>query len=407
MKFALLTALLALPFTAFAQEEESTNRYTQQIFVANKSIYSPTFKYEPQFINAWGIAIRPAGAGGHFWITAKDISYEYIGDVRRSPDPKLHKLQQDELKVVKLPVGGADKFSTSTVFSGSKKDFVITQEVKGAEPITAPTKFFFSSDGGIISAWTERKKEDGSFDWPETANNVIDRSKEGAQYFGLALSHDYDTLYAVNFGVNPGIEVYGGDFKPRPLQFEQPFDGNKNGKVDPGEYAPFNIQQFTLPTGQPRLFVTYAKTRACPAAEVQKKTCAQGELFPGEEDITAAGNGRLVEFTEQGEVINIWDDSGQLSAPWGMAIAPADFGELSGMLLVANFGSGTIAAYDMETHGFVDVLRDAKGKPVVIDKIWGLLFGNGVGLGDSNALYFTAGPKDETDGIFGALRPVK
>ncbi len=406
MKLARIIALLVLPLAAHAQEQ-STNRYTQEVFVANKASYKPSFMTEPNLINAWGIAIRPAGAGGHFWITAKDISYEYVGDVRRSTDPKMHKLHQDGLKIVKLPIGGTDKFSTSTVFSGSKKDFVITQEVKGAEPITAPTKFFFSSDGGIISAWTERKKEDGSFDWPETANNVIDRSKQGVQYFGLAISHDYDTLYAANFGVNPGIEVYGGDFEPRPMQFEQPFDDNKNGKVDTGEYAPFNIQQLTLPTGQQRIFVTYAKTLACPAAEIKKGTCKKGEIFPGEEDITVAGNGRLVEFTEQGEVVNIWDDNGQLSAPWGMAIAPADFGELSGKLLVANFGSGTIAAYDPETHGFSDVLRDAKGKPVVIDKVWGLLFGNGVGLGDSNALYFTAGPKDETDGIFGALRPVK
>jgi uncharacterized protein (TIGR03118 family) len=99
-------------------------------------------------------------------------------------------------------------------------------------------------------------------------------------------------------------------------------------------------------------------------------------------------------------------DDGRLSAPWGLAYAPPDFGALVNTLLVGNFGDGSIAAFDATTHEFVDVLRDARGEPIAIEKIWSLLFGNGESLGDANALYFAAGPDDEKDGVFGSLRPL-
>jgi uncharacterized protein (TIGR03118 family) len=401
----LCTASLTSLFAFFAQAAEtSPNRYVQENFVANKKQYAPTLAVEKNFINAWAIAIRPKGAGGHFWVTAKDVSYEYVGDVKASADPKLRPMHADELKYVTLPVGGDDKFATSTVFNDSKKHFVITQSIKDKEPITAPAKFLFASDGGIVSAWTERKLADGSFDRAGEAITVIDQSKEGAQFFGLAISHDYDTLYLADFGEKPVIKTFGGDFKPSNISFDMPFDDNKNGVVDPGEYAPFNVQALVTPDGDERIFVTYAKTQPCPTAEVKKGACKKDALFVGEEDTSKPGHGRVAEFTEKGKLVNLWNDGGKLSAPWGIAYAPANFGALSGSLLVANFGDGTIAGFDPKTRAFIDVMRDAKGKPVVIDKIWGILFGNGESLGDSNALYFAAGPKDETDGIFGSLR---
>ena len=408
--FRLCLVSLSLAGPAHAAEKPTaadTNRYTQTNFVANKASYKPTLGVDKHFINAWGISIRPKGAGGHFWVTAKDISYEYVGDVTASSNPVLRTMHQDELKIVKLPVGGDDKFSTGTVFNGSDDEFVITQEVKGAEPITAPAKFLFSSDGGIISAWTERKHEGGKTEFPPVAISVIDQSKEGAQFFGLALSHDYGRLYVADFGAKPALKVFDGEFKPENVNFDMPFDDNKNGKVDAGEYAPFNVQALTTPEGDHHIFVAYAKTQPCPEAEVKSGACKAGEIFAGEEDIEKPGNGRLAEFTEDGELVKVWNDGGKLSAPWGLAYAPANFGALSNTLLVSNFGSGEIAAFDAKSRTFVDVIKNSKGKPVVIDKIWGILFGNGESLGDTNALYFAAGPKDETDGVFGSLRPLK
>ena len=407
MNKSVLSALISmiLPIAAQAQDA-AKNAYVQTNFVANKPEYKAGI-VEKDFINAWGISIRPAGAGGHFWVTAKDISYEYVGDVQGSQDETLRTFHHDGLKYVKLPVGGDDKFATGTVFSGSTENFIITQNVKGAEPITAPAKFFFASDGGIISAWTERKKPDGSFDWPTEAITVIDESKNDVQFFGLAISHAYDKLYAADFGANPQIRAYDGKFQPLDIKFAMPFDDNKNGKVDAGEYAPFNVQVLKTPEGHNNVYVAYAKTQACPDEEVKKGSCKAGEIFAGEEDVSKPGYGRVAEFHQDGKLVAVWEDGGKLSAPWGFAYAPADFGALSGTLLVTNFGDGTIAAYSAKTRKFVDVMRDVQGKPIVIDKIWGILFGNGASLGDTNALYFAAGPKDETDGVFGSLRVAK
>lgn len=397
----LLTTALATALSATAMAEP-INRYSDTRYVANKASYNPAIGVEPQMINAWGIAIRPVGAGGHFWVTAKNTSFEYVGDVSKSPDPALRKLHQDELRIVKLSVGGEDNFATGIVFSDSKDSFVITQQIEKREPIIAPAKFIFASDGGIISAWTERKKPNGAFDRAGEAVPVIDQSEAGAQFFGLAVNPAYNRLYAADFGEHPSIKVFDGEFKPSNIAFDAPFDDNKNGKVDPGEYAPFNIQ--TLGS---HIFVAYAKTQVCPAEEVAKNTCKSGELFVGEEDTSAPGYGRVGEFTEDGKLIAVWNDGGKLSAPWGMVFAPADFGALSGALLVGNFGDGTIAGYDPKTRNFIDYLRDVKGQPIKIDKVWGLLFGNGESLGDTNALYYAAGPEDEADGLFGSLRPAQ
>ena len=406
---AFLVSALAVLVSGSSAVAAEGNAYVQKNLVANDAKYGADF-VDPKFINAWGIAIRPAGAGGHFWVTGADISFEYVGDVHQSPDPKLRTLHQDALTHITLPVGGKDNFSTGVVFNGNKDSFVITQSVAGAEPITAAAKFLFSSDGGILSAWTERKKPDGTFDWPREAVTVVDASAQGAQFFGIAVNQAGTRLYAADFGENPRIHTFDATFKPVDVVFDNPFDDNKNGKVDAGEYAPFNIQGLTTPAGDYRLFVTYAKTQVCPADEVAKKTCDAGALFVGEEDTRQSGLGRVVEFTEDGKQVAVWDDGGKLSAPWGIVFAPKEgFGALSGQLLVANFGDanpGTIAAFDPKTRTFTDYLRDAKGQPVVIDKVWGLLFGNGESLGDKNALYFAAGPKDETEGLFGSLRPV-
>jgi uncharacterized protein (TIGR03118 family) len=404
---AVLSVIAVCPFEAAATEiKNPDNKYSQTNFVADKASYKAQIT-EKKFINAWGISNRPAGSGGHFWVTAKDVSYEYVGDVQNSPDEKLRKFHTDGLKYVKLPVGGNDNFATGTVFSGSKENFVIKQELKGKDPIMAPAKFMFASDGGIVSAWTERKKEDGTFDWPSEAIAVIDESKEGAQFFGLAISANYDRLYAADFGEKPAIKVYDGKFKRMDTKFDMPFDDNKNGSVDPGEYAPFNIQAFKTPEGKSHVFVAYAKTQACPDEEIKGGACKKDELFVGEEDTSKPGYGRLAEFDENGKLVAVWNDEGKLSAPWGLAFAPADFGALSNTLLVANFGDGTIAGYDAKTRKFVDFMRGKDGKPIVIDKVWGLLFGNGASLGDTNALYFAAGPKDETEGLFGSLRLAK
>ena len=121
-------------------------------------------------------------------------------------------------------------------------------------------------------------------------------------------------------------------------------------------------------------------------------------------DVPGPGIGHVVAYDLDGRILQEFGDRGRLSSPWGLAIAPANFGPLGNALLVANFGEGTIAAFDPQTGVFRDYARDPAGTPIRIDGIWGLAFGNGVSLGDADSLYFTAGPDHYTHGLFGSLR---
>lgn len=164
----------------------------------------------PALANAWGIAIRPAGFGGHFWITGQGSgeSVEYVGDVAQRP------LSQDALKLVAIPgPGGTTGTPTGVVFNAGSS-FVITQaHPSGA--ITAPAKFIFATDTGTLSAWTERKRADGRFDWPRRADLEVDLSAEGAQFFGLGISASGRRLYAADFGAAPRLRVFDRSFRER------------------------------------------------------------------------------------------------------------------------------------------------------------------------------------------------
>jgi uncharacterized protein (TIGR03118 family) len=156
-----------------------------------------------------------------------------------------------------------------------------------------------------------------------------------------------------------------------------------------GDLHVFNIQDIAN-----HLYVTYAEFN--PAGD------------EGQEQVNGAGLGHVAEFNEDGTLVREFNDgantpAGSLNEPWGVAIAPAGFGKFGGDLLVANFGSGTVAAFDPSTGNFIDYLRDSNCAAISIDGIWGLTFGNGVSLGDANSLYFTAGPNSEFDGLFGKL----
>lgn len=96
---------------------------------------------------------------------------------------------------------------------------------------------------------------------------------------------------------------------------------------------------------------------------------------------------------------------GQLNSPWGVAVAPTSFGDIAGDILIGNFGNGHINIFDPNTGEFIGKLRDSQNKAIVIDGLWTLMVGNGGRGGDSNKIYFTAGPNDESDGLFGSISP--
>lgn len=396
-----------------ADSPSAVNRFTQANLVANQASYRATFT-EADFVNAWGIAIRPQGAGGHFWVGAGGTSWEYVGDVQASSTASYRTFFQDGLKKVTVP--GADSRTddssagktTGVVFNGAdlnSPNFRVTGQVAGATTLDGSARFAFVTDSGKVSAWTERSSTTGAVvrvDGP--AQEMYDGTPDGSAFFGVAIKPDtWDTMWLADFGANPKIVTLDKYWNKVATEgFANPFATGAGGVVKPGDPVPFNVQVLDK-----RVFVTYAIS--------QEDAANPGRFYAAEEDAldasaeAASGNkpnkGKLVEFDLNGGRVRIYADAMRLNAPWGMAIAPANFGKLSGALLVGNFGgAGRICAFDLSSGTYLDDLRDKADKPVAIAGLWGLQFGNGESLGDSNALYFAAGPADEVDGLFGSLR---
>lgn len=364
------------------------NNYTQVNLVANRAEFKPEI-LDPKMQNAWGLADRPAGAGGHFWITAQKTgtSIEYVGDVSGT------KLFQDNLKTVDL-LEKKDKLDTPTgVVFNPAKEFVVDQP-SATGTFKSESKFIFATDSGKIYGWGEKKNDDGTFNRPPMGVAKVNNKKRGDQYFGLGIDSKGTKLFVADFGTKPQMHLFDSSFKEIKLkkdQFKNPFI--KGAYTKAGEYGPYNVQVLTV-NNEEHVFVAFAQI------EKDKKT---GKLEAGEEQ-KGAGFGRLAEYDLDGKLVRTWNDKGLLNAPWGLAVAPSEgFGKFSGALLVGNFGDGTIVAFDPKTFEAIDYLKN-QDKKIQIDGLWGLMFGNGASLGEKNHLYFAAGPNDETDGIFGKLK---
>jgi uncharacterized protein (TIGR03118 family) len=334
----------------------------QTNLVANRPEYHAQITL-PELVNAWGIAIRPAGAGGHFWIGAAGTgqSIEFVGDVGGVP------LHQDELATV--ATGGP---TTGVAFNGGSQ-FTITQPTPDGD-ITNPAKFFFANASGTITAWTERQNADGSFDRPADSVAVVDNSARFSAFLGVTVTPGGDAMYAADFGADPQVRIYDGRFAER-APLANPFRA-------PRSDAPF--EAFNVQTLGERVFVAYGR-------------------HVGPTDPRPA-EGRLAEFDAQGRLVARWIGRGMLNYPWGVAVAPDDFGIYGGCMLVGNFGDGTIVAFHPRLKVALDYVRDARGERVVNEGLWGLQFGNGASLGEANHLYFAAGPNAEQDGLFAKLQ---
>jgi uncharacterized protein (TIGR03118 family) len=381
-------ALLGKAAHGQAPAAPTATYYAQQNLVTNfKNKYSTTSvdgratATNPQVTNAWGLALRPPGAGGHWWIAnnGSGTASTYIGDSDTAP------LAQDDLKEVAVapPPGspdGALAFPTGMVFNGSAEFPCSGVSFTGA-PITGGSKFLTVTEDGNIQCWTE---SGSTLATRMKSFSIVVTGSAGSFYKGAAVTAETagNRLYVTNFGQRR-VEVYDGQYHPiLPSSFAHPAEV-------PADYAPFNVQFFEYQRAgvlQKSLFVTYAQTTDDP-----------------NEEADGPGLGAVAEFDTDGVLVRTLQSSYRLSAPWGLAIAPADFGRQSGSLLVGNFGDGTIVAFDLSTGNQQGYLRGIEGQAVQIGGLWGLAFGNGTGLGRSNYLYFTAGPSGEADGLFGSL----
>jgi uncharacterized protein (TIGR03118 family) len=353
---ALAIGLLSLTSTTSARAAAESNSYHQTNLVSDQP--GVALIQDPDLVNPWGISMSGTSP---FWVAnnGSGTSTLYAGDVNGSPFIK-------NALVVTIPGGSP----TGTVFNtGGTTDFVVTSGTASGR-----ATFLFASQVGIVSGWNAGVPP------PPPSTQAQVGATGDAVYSGLAIGQ-VDTatyLYAADFE-HGKIDVYDKAFQPATL------DGSFSDPNIPNSYSTFNIQNIGG-----KLYVTYAQ---------------QSHKEPDEE--TGHGSGFVDVFDTSGHLLQRLIKGNHLKAPWGIALAPANFGAFSNALIVGNFGDGQLHAFDPESGRYLGEMKDENGKPIVIDGLWGITFGNGGNGGDRNALYFAAGPDDETHGLFGSLRSVQ
>jgi len=350
------STLFVTLFSLFAGIAPAANQYLQHNLVSDQT-GAGADHVDTNLVNAWGIC---TSATSPFWIsdngTGLSTLYNSFGVPNATVKPAIPATGT-------TATGGAP---TGCVSNGTTTSFLVPNSGGSG------SNFIFVTENGSISGWS------GTVNAAQ-AIVMVDNSSKGAVYKGLAMATPSAAtgpwIYAANFNAGT-IEVYDGTWKLLNLP------GAFTDPGIPSGFAPFNIQ-----TLGGKLYVTYAKQDA------QKKN-----------DVAGAGNGFVDVYDLNGVLLNHLVSNGSLNSPWGLAIAPAGFGDFANDLLVGNFGDGAINVFNPTTGALISTLQDAKGNTIRISGLWGLRVGNGGNGGDGNAVYFAAGPGSEQHGLFGSLQ---
>jgi uncharacterized protein (TIGR03118 family) len=321
---------------------------------------------DTNLVNPWGIAIP---ANFFAWVANNHSETSTLYDGNGKPQPHAA-----PLVVNFAPNAAGTTFDpTGIVFNASGSDFMVSSAGKsGAAP------FIFDGEGGMIAGWSP------SVDATHAITMYSDAG--GAVYKGLAIAQNAGKqyLYATDFHNNK-IDVFDAAFA------KQPTSATAFTFADsaiPAGYAPFGIQAIANgASGATQIYVTYAKQQA-----------------PDNHDnANGAGLGYVDIYDTNGKLIKQLVATGALNAPWGIALAPADFGTLSNALLVGNFGDGKINGYDPAAGTFLGTVNDSTGAAIATPGLWGIVFGNDANNQPHNTLFFAAGTNDEANGSYGRI----
>ena len=334
----------------------TANDYVATSLVSDGSVKATTT--DNSLKNPWGIALAPnAAAVVADQVTQQATSYDGNG-VKQST-------------VIAIPAGLGGAADPSGVVANTTSGFVIT-----SGSASAPAQYIFDGEGGTIAAWATSVNA-------QNAITMYDGSSSGAIYTGLAIATDSSgvtRLYAADFGTGK-VDVFDSTFAKTTVS------GGFTDSMLPTGYAPFGIQALTV-NGQSLIYVAYAKPTS------------QGSRFA----LTGAGLGLVDVFNTQGTLqTHLIGAGGHLNAPWGITMAPSNFGPVSGDLLIGNFGDGTIDAYNPSSGTFVDQLATTSGMVIANSSLWGIEFGNGAANQPTNTLYFAAGIGGGMDGLYGSI----
>ena len=375
-----LLGIITATLVALANHQQGSTAYRRVNLVSD--IAGVAEFTDPNLVNPWGIALNPRGI---FWISdnGAGVSTLYL------PDGTAQSL----IVTIPPPAGSTNPATPTGVEFNSSSAFVVASGTN-----SGPSVFIFATEDGTVAGWNP------SVDL-HNAVLAIDHSASGAVYKGIALAQDNASnqfLFVANFhdGV---VEKFDANFNP----ISSFTDSNL-----PAGYAPFGIR-----TIGGNLYVTFA--------------LQNGEKH---DDVAGPGNGFVDVFDINGNLVRQFAAHGTLNSPWGLALAPGNFGKFSHALLVGNFGDGLINAFDPSSGSFLGQLTDRRGNLIAIDGLWGLFFfqpqsvsqhhpskhGRGKGdneQGDDNQgdevaqisprLYFTAGLAHEEHGLFGFIKPIQ
>jgi uncharacterized protein (TIGR03118 family) len=350
--------LVAFPGAAFAKADADSPGFYQQTNLVSDLNSVGAQLTDPNLVNSWGLVHGPTTP---WWVADNGTGVSTLYNTMSATVVKV------PLTVtIPAPAGspsGTTSAPTGVIFNGNG-GFNVSQNGTSFSSL-----FIFDTEDGTISGWNP------GFSDRTHAILAVDRSTvgKGAVYKGLAIgSNSSGTfIFATNFRFGT-IEMFDSNFN-----LVRSFTDHRL----PQSYAPFGIQNIGG-----KLYVTFAKQNA-------KK----------HDDVAGPGHGFVDVFDTDGNLISRLIARGSLNSPWGLAQAPADFGQFSNDLLVGNFGDGHINVFDPGTGAFLGQLSDQHGNPITIDGLWSLQFGNDAAAGKHNELFFTAGIDGEAHGLFGKI----
>ena len=346
--FRVLVVLVAIGFSARAPAQfyQQTNLVSD---VSGKAINTDT-----NLLGAWGTA---RSSTSPWWVNTTVGGTSLLFNGAGAPLPLV--------VTIPPPTGHTNRSQpTGIVFNGGTN----FQVLPGKQAV-----FIFATRDGTISGWNPGAN-------PTMAIITVSNSP-AASYTGLAIFEQDGTnlLYAANFGQGR-IDVFDGSFHPVTLA-----PGAFMDDEIPNTFSVLNIQLIN-----DALYVTYAPK----------------DLFL---KLGGRGQGFVDVFNVNGELLMRLHHGFWMDAPWGVTLAPKDFGKLSDHILVGMFGSGQIAAFDTKHGNFHGLMRGPEGHPITMGTgLWGLGFGNGSAAGPANALYFAAdfAFNGGLHGLFGTLTPL-
>jgi uncharacterized protein (TIGR03118 family) len=325
---------------------------------------------DPNLVNPWGLAMAAGSAPAWVANNATKTSTLYDGNGKPQPQPAASQL------IVNLAAGANGAFNpTGIVANGSTTDFVVTAATKSGS-----SAFIFDGEGGMIAGWSPTVDR--------THAVTVYTDPNGAVYKGLAIAKNAGALflYATDFHNNK-VDVFDTHFAKQATSatafaFTDP--------AIPAGYAPFGIQAINNgASGSTQIYVTYAQ-QVAPDNHV---------------NATGAGLGYVDIYDTNGVLIKQLIAGGALNAPWGLALAPADFGTFSNALLVGNSGDGKINAYDAAAGTLMGTLSDATNTALASAGLLGIAFGNDANNQPHNTLFFAAGTNGGADGTYGRIDP--